>query len=39
MTKLERVTSHVVIRGRHPNEFVSEFKRKRNLPLITPVDC
>lgn len=28
MTKLERVTSHVVIRGRHPNEFVSEFKKK-----------
>ncbi|AXZ23542.1 phage head morphogenesis protein [Staphylococcus warneri] len=28
MTKLERVTSHVVIRGRHPNEFVSEFKKQ-----------
>lgn len=28
MTKLERVTSHVVSRGRHPNEFVSEFKKK-----------
>ena len=39
MTKLERVTSHVVIRGRHPNEFVSEFKNKRNLLRITLVDC
>ena len=28
MTKLERVTSHVVIRGRYPNEFVSEFKKQ-----------
>lgn len=28
MTKLECVTSHVVIRGRHPNEFVSEFKKQ-----------
>lgn len=39
MTKLECVTSHVVIRGRHPNEFVSEFKNKRNLLRITLVDC
>ena len=30
MTKLERVTSHVVIRGRHPNEFVSELKKQFN---------
>ena len=30
MTKLERVTSHVIIRGRHPNEFVSELKKQFN---------
>ena len=36
--EVERVTSHVVIRGRHPNEFVSEFKSKPILLLITPVD-
>lgn len=29
-TEVERVTSHVVIRGRHPNEFVSEFKKQTN---------
>ncbi|HHV8922236.1 TPA: minor capsid protein [Staphylococcus aureus] len=28
--EVERVTSHVVIRGRHPNEFVSEFKKQTN---------
>lgn len=28
--EVERVTSHVVIRGRHPNEFVSEFKKQFN---------
>ena len=37
MTKL--VTSHVVIRGRHPNEFVSELKNNSTQLLITPVDC
>lgn len=28
--EVERVTSHIVIRGRHPNEFVSEFKKQTN---------
>ncbi|HDB8135133.1 TPA: minor capsid protein [Staphylococcus aureus Sa_TPS3184] len=28
--EVERITSHVVIRGRHPNEFVSEFKKQTN---------
>ncbi len=28
--EVERVTSHVVIRGLHPNEFVSEFKKQTN---------
>jgi len=28
--EVERVTSHVVIRGRHPNEYVSEFKKQTN---------
>lgn len=28
--EVERVTSHVVIRGRHPNEFVTEFKKQFN---------
>nr|WP_176692278.1 minor capsid protein [Staphylococcus argenteus] len=28
--EVEQITSHVVIRGRHPNEFVSEFKKQTN---------
>ncbi|MBO1199109.1 minor capsid protein [Staphylococcus simiae] len=28
--EVERITSHVVLRGRHPNEFVSTFKKKTN---------
>ncbi|APT16498.1 minor capsid protein [Staphylococcus epidermidis] len=26
--EVERITSHVILRGRHPNEFVSTFKKK-----------
>ena len=28
--EVERITSHVILRGRHPNEFVSSFKKKTN---------
>lgn len=28
--EVEQITSHVVIRDRHPNEFVSEFKKQTN---------
>ncbi|CCE59009.1 phage Mu protein F like protein (pseudogene) [Staphylococcus argenteus] len=28
--EVEQITSHVLIRGRHPNEFVSEFKKQTN---------
>ena len=37
--EVEKTTSNVLLRGRHPNEYVAKFKSKQIPQHIMQVDC